>query len=115
MRFYIIDPVNKYVEFIQGGLCSSTTLAGTNVTIGNTITYQGVTYNVLGTYNSGSEANGLRNGTFNGTITIGNQIKILDRCSFRDLSQVTSVIFEPNSTLAEIGGCATMGMTKVTS
>lgn len=115
MRFYIVDPVNKYVEFIQGGLSGGTRLEGTNVTIGNTITYDGVTYNVLGTYNTGQEENGLRRGTFNGTITIGNQIKIIDRCSFRDLSQVTSVIFEPNSTLAEIGGCATMGMTKVTS
>jgi hypothetical protein len=85
------------------------------VTIGNTITYQGVTYEVLGTYNSGTENNGLRNGIFSGSITVGNQIKILDRCCFRGLTGVTSVIFEPNSTLAEFGGCATMGMTGVAS
>lgn len=117
MYFYIIDEVNHIVEFLQGSNAagSGSNLQGENISIGNTITFQGVTYQVFGSYSPAGENNGLRNGTFSGSMTIGNQIKLLDRCTFRSLTNITSCIFQPESSVVEIGPCATMDMTQVTS
>jgi hypothetical protein len=119
MIFYLVDPNNNYVEFMDNNFNSNKNpgLNGNNIKIGSTIVNNGTTYTIIGSAYGNGDCGGLGssqvNSTLSGQLTIPSTMLYISRNFIRGQKNITQLIIPADSQLESIGECSLMGCTGI--